>query len=154
MQMPTLSTSKRIELWQDARFKEYLTNKELRQALIGDGSIITHSAFIRVQIMQQFVDLTTKYDGDIEGVLDDAEIPTEYSTPITDADRYELTYLRDLHKLCEDMRTALICMKDVDTKVHRIQGFLRVKDSMDWQGYESYGETVSSGSGYKESINK
>ena len=75
-----------------------------------------------------------------------------FDDPLTDEERAELEYLRDLHRLSEDMRTSLIVMKDVDKKVHRIQSFLRLKDDMSWNDYRDYGEIV--GKEFKESIRK
>ena len=75
-----------------------------------------------------------------------------FDDPLKDEERAELEYLRDLHKLCEDMRTRLIVMKDVDRKVHHIQSFLRLKDDMSWGDYRDYGEIV--GGEFKESIRK
>lgn len=150
--MPGLSTSQRMELWQEARFREYVTNAELRRSLIGDASLIANTPLIKLNIMQQFTELVATYDGDIEGVLDDAEIPTQYSTPINDAERNELTYLRDLDKLCNKLRTAIITMKGTSEAAYAIQDFLRLRDRMDWQGYESYGDDFN-GKAIKEKLN-
>ena len=77
-----------------------------------------------------------------------------FEEPLVDEERAELEYLRDLHCLCEDMRTAMITMGDVSSRAHRIQSFLRLKESMSWNSWSDYGQWVDTGKHFKEAIRK